>query len=443
MRRTIAGLIGLFGTTGMLWAGTGHETVIVEPVAKNRVGNRSFATRAEHIHALQAEAQASQANLMSFLAPLAVENGRQPASVTEIESLWLINRMVVTASPEVIAKLRARTDVVQVREDHEIKMLQPVVDVTPPSDEGLTYGLKKIRAEEAWNMGFTGNGVVVGHLDTGVQANHPDLEGKIIAFKDMHASSSPISFDGQGHGTHTAGTIIGGSAGGGPIGVAPGAKMIVGRIFNEAGVTTGTKLLRAMNWVCDPDGNAETDDGPDLISNSWGGPQESDQPGGDLWEACQRWVDLGILPVFAAGNSGPFGKVGTPGAYPHVLAVGSTNWFNWLSFFSSKGPAIWEGTEITKPDVCAPGSAIYSAKDGGGYVKLDGTSMACPHVAGVAALMLEANPNLTVPQMVDILRGTAKDLGTAGPDNKYGWGLVDCVAVIEKARGLAKFGQID
>jgi subtilisin family serine protease len=392
------------------------------------------------------EARLSQQKLVADLAPLTQTQGGEEAPVAGLHSLWLVNRLVVTATPEVIERLVDREDVEAIRLARAVRLVEPARERGPaPDDAGAgrgktTYGLAKIRAPQAWSeLAINGSGVVVGHLDTGVYARHKDLANKIVKFKDFFGHDQEEAFDGMGHGTHTAGTIVGGNASGKAIGVAPGAKLIVGRIFNAQGVTTDAIVLRAMNWVADPDGDPQTADGPRLVSNSWGGPQESETPGGELWDAVQRWVDLGILPVFAAGNSGPRGKVGTPAAYPHALAVGSTNWFNWASLFSSRGPSRWDGAELTKPDVCAPGSSVESAKDRGGYTTMSGTSMACPHAAGVAALMYQANPNLTVPQAVEIMRSTAKDLGSNGKDNTYGWGLLDAVKAVDRARALATF----
>jgi len=438
MNKVGLGFAGWILFTGTALAGTNLETVIVEPVSEPHVANRSFATREDHITTLQRESRLSQESILTALASARQIEG---SIVAQVDALWLVNRIVVTASSDVIAQLRTRSDIASVTPATEMTLIAPVEeDEESPDEKGFTYGLKKIRAGEAWNnLSVDGSGVVVGHLDTGVHGSHPDLKGKVILFKDFFYYDGEDPIDGQGHGTHTAGTIVGGNASGSHIGVAPSAKLIVGRIFNNQGSTTDAVILRAMNWIADPDGDPSTSDAPRLVSNSWGGPKTTDEPGGPLWDACQNWVDLGILPVFAAGNSGPAGKVGTPGAFPHVLSVGSTNWFNWLSYFSSRGPVVWEGTEMIKPEIVAPGSSIYSAKDGGGWVKMSGTSMACPHVAGVAALMVQAYPAITNEQIVEIMKSTAKDLGDDGPDNKYGWGLVDCVKVVERAQALAQF----
>lgn len=416
------------------------ETVIVTPVAANLTFSNPNLARADRVANLMAEARASQAKLLADLQPMTLG---ADAAVTEVHPLWLVNRVVVTATPEVIKNLSKRADVQAVRVPKKIELIAAVgSSVEAPKGDKFTYGLKKLRVPETWEkFNVDGSGIVVGHIDTGVYSIHPDLAGKILKFKDFHGHDHPTGFDGQGHGTHTAGTIVGGSASNAKkVGVAPGAKLIVGRIFDNGGGTTDAIVLRCMNWIADPDGDANTNDAPRLVSNSWGGPQTSEVSGDDLWDAVQHWLDLGILPVFAGGNSGPKGKVGTPGGYPMSFCVGSTNWMNWTSYFSSRGPVKWDGQEYIKPDVAAPGSGIESCKDKGGYTTLDGTSMACPHVAGVAALVLQANPGLTPTQVVDIIRSTATDLSSAGNDNNTGHGLVDAYKAVEKAKALKDSG---
>ena len=196
-----------------------------------------------------------------------------------------------------------------------------------------------------------------------------------------------------------------------------------------------------MNWVTDPDGDAETNDAPQLVSNSWGGKQGSMESEKSMWNLVKTWRSLNIVPVFAAGNSGPWPKtVGTPGGYPHSYAVGATNGSDKAAYFSSRGPIKWEDVTYTKPDISAPGVGVLSAKPGGGYQKMSGTSMACPHVAGLVALMLQANPSLSVKQVEELLNSSAVDLGKDGLDNTYGHGRADIKTTIDTIKG-AKDGQ--
>jgi subtilisin family serine protease len=415
------------------------RTVIVTPVESPSDPGRTGATRVDLVSKLMDEATRSQAHLVAELQTLAGQRG--PTTVSEVHPLWIVNRVIVTATPETIDRITRRPDVAAVQPAQVVRLVRPVDSGGPAADAGAAeYGIVKVRAPEVWSQhGFDGKGVLVGHLDTGADSRHPELKGKIAAFKDFFSAASE-SLDGQGHGTHTAGTIAGGALSGKAIGVAPGVRLIVGRIFNNSGETTDAVILKAMNWIADPDGNPGTADAPRLVSCSWGGDKTNDTPGDPLWKAAQHWVDLDILPVFAAGNSGPGPRtVGAPAAFPHCLAIGATNQDDGIAGFSSRGPVKWDGVDHITPDVCAPGSRTVSAKDGGGYTTHSGTSMACPHAAGVVALVLQANPSLKPKQIVDILRSTASKIGGAEPGNTFGWGRIDALKAVEKARALALF----
>lgn len=432
-------VLGLFAPGVRAATSQDVQTVIVTPVQAPARAGFTGGSRAEIEVNLKDEARRSQSALVAELETLS--RGKGERSVQEFHPLWLVNRVIVTASREGVARIAARLDVASVRPARVIQLVQ-TADVAADA-RPAEYGVDKVRAPEVWSKyAIDGAGVVVGHLDTGIDASHPDLKGKVEKFNDL-ASNASGAIDGQGHGTHTAGSIAGGAASGKSIGVAPGARLIVGRIFNNSGSTTDAVILRGMNWIADPDGNAQTPDAPRLVSCSWGGDQETSTSGGELWQAAQRWMDLDILPVFAAGNSGPRERtIGTPGGFPHCFAVGATDSGDGIASFSSRGPIKWDGVDHIKPDVCAPGSRIVSSKDGGGYTTHSGTSMACPHAAGVGALVLQANPGLRPRQIVDILRSTAVRLGGSSPGNTFGWGRIDALKAVEKARALAAFERV-
>lgn len=352
--------------------------------------------------------------------------------------LWIINACVVEASPKDLTKIKALKNVSEVIPAKYQIWIDPTITgkkALPLADE-VQWSIQKVNAPEVWEkLKIDGSGIVVGHLDTGVDGEHPSLQGKILKFKDFTAPQTPsptasilekeVAFDDHGHGTHTAGSIVGGNG----IGVAPGARLIVGKIFDKDGGATQAGILQAMQWVMDPDGDPETNDGPNLVSNSWGSNSTNDLT---FWDAVQAWVDAGILPVFAAGNLGPYGKVGTPGGFPHSWAVGATSKTDSLAYFSSIGPIVWDETTYVKPDISAPGAAVVSAAIGGGLVSNSGTSMACPHVAGLAALMFQANPKLKIDEARAVAEATAVDLGTLGKDNKFGSGRFDAFACVSK-----------
>lgn len=359
----------------------------------------------------------------------------------DLVPLWIVNGAAIRATTAEVAGIKALPNVLSVKPSR-YKIWLPDTDPQPvDGPKGIQWSIAKVKAPEVWNtLKIDGTGVVVGHLDTGIDAGHPALAGKVLSFKDFTPAGQSGPYDDQGHGTHTAGSIAGSDG----VGVAPGAKLIVAKVFDSHGGAEDAWLLQAMQWVMDPDGVPETNDGPRLVSNSWGSDTTTDRT---FWDAVQAWVAAGIVPVFAAGNNGPSGKVGTPGGYPHSWAVAATTNTDKIAYFSSVGPSVWDGITLIKPDIAAPGQSVVSCAVGGGLVSNSGTSMACPHVAGLAALMLQANPALTIDQVRAIAESTAVDLGTAGKDTKFGSGRFDALAcltkVLESASLLAAYEAYD
>lgn len=350
-------------------------------------------------------------------------------SQANVTPLWIANSFAIDASAAEIARIRKMPSVAEVfRSEYQIFIDKDINKVAVRNDPAvIQWSVQKVRAPEVWQkFRIDGAGVIVGVLDTGIDGKHPAFTGKILAYKDFTADATVEPTDTQGHGTHVSGSIAGSNG----VGVAPGARIIFGRVFDTAGGTTVDVLLAGMQWMLDPDGNPATNDGPKLINNSWGSNDSVDKT---FWVAVENWVAAGILPVFAAGNNGMWGgKVGTPAAFPHSWAVAATTQTDTLAYFSSQGPIAWDGVPLMKPDVAAPGDKIISCAIGGGLVSNSGTSMACPHVAGVAALMFQADPTLTIEQVRLIAEETAKDLGAPGKDGKFGSGLIDSYKIVEK-----------
>jgi bacillopeptidase F len=361
--------------------------------------------------------------------------GTMSTPAREVRELWAANAIATRVTAEELEQLKASGALKKVVLDRELNWLPSALTGTAPSAplamdapevKAENYGLAKVRAPEAWERwSARGEGIRVGHIDTGVDASHPALAGKVIAFKDF-IEGKDEAYDDQGHGTHSAGSIVAEG-----VGVAPGAKLIVAKSLNKFGSGSLSSLMEAMQWMLDPDGDPSTDDQPHLVSNSWGADREALGDSDEVFrDVVVAWREAGIVPVFAAGNAG-LGTQSVPGGYPESFAVGATDANDEVASFSTGGPGTWDGVTIVKPDVSAPGVAIISTMPGGGYEPMNGTSMACPHVAGVIALVLQKNPDLPVDGVIQAMQASSIDLGESGRDARYGEGRVDAVRVLE------------
>jgi bacillopeptidase F len=403
-----------------------------DPVARERIG--ASTDRSRVIRAMMDRCDRAASAVDRALS----EHGIR---VDTVERLWAINAMIVRGSGRALLDLARLPEVEAVLPDRP-RRLPPVRGrAARGREDAYTYGLRKMDVDKVHaQLALFGDGVVVGHLDTGIDPEHADLKGKVLAFRNFVVqgggdAGAPV--DDHGHGTHTAGTIAGGNTSGTAIGVAPKARLVVGKIFTGSGSSTDAAILAGMNWIADPDGNPDTADAPVVCSNSWGGSPGSEESEKPYWEMVRTWVRLGIFPCFAAGNEGPgVSSMGTPGGYPHAFSVGATDGADAIANFSSRGPITWSGTAYTKPEVSAPGVDVYSAKPGGGYQMMDGTSMATPHAAGLIALIYGVHPGWTIEQVSRLLQETATDLGPPGVDNTFGTGRLNAFA----AGGLAVNG---
>jgi subtilisin family serine protease len=221
--------------------------------------------------------------------------------------------------------------------------------------------------------------------------------------------------------------------------VAPDAKLIVAKALNHQGGGSLSGFLEAMQWMLDPDGDPLTEDQPQLVSNSWGARAETLGESRDVFrEMIVAWRQAGIVPLFAVGNFG-LGTQTVPGAYPESFAVGATDRLDQVWTNSTGGGVEFDGESFLKPDVTAPGVEIISVRNGGGFTLRNGSSMACPHVTGVMALLLEAYPEAGVEELESALMDSSLDLGEAGRDDRYGEGRVDAMAALETLRRYRDF----
>ncbi|MGX7828549.1 S8 family serine peptidase [Actinokineospora sp. 24-640] len=283
----------------------------------------------------------------------------------------------------------------------------------------IDHSAGQIGAPQAWAAGITGAGVTVAVLDTGVDQTHPDLASREAAERNF--SDDETAVDEYGHGTHVASTIAG--TGAKYRGVAPGARILDGKVLNSFGFGRESWILEGMRWAAEQ--------GADIVNMSLGG---GDSPGLDPLEMAVNTLSAehGTLFVISAGNSGPGqGSVGSPGSAEAALTVGAVDRADQIAPFSSRGP-LPDGEGI-KPDITAPGVGIVAAQSTAappfepaepGYTRASGTSMAAPHVAGAAALLAQRHPDLSGARLKALLTASAKP--TAGATAvEQGSGRVD------------------
>lgn len=297
---------------------------------------------------------------------------------------------------------------------------------------------EQIGTPEAWEAGLTGKGVKVAVLDTGVDLGHPGLKDRVDATKSFIPGEEVA--DRNGHGTHVTSTVGGSGAesdGNKEKGVAPGAALSVGKVLSDEGSGSESQIIAGMEW-------AAKDVGAKVVSMSLGSREASD--GTDPMAAAVNTLskDTGALFVIAAGNTGAPSSIGSPGAADSALTIGAVDSADKAAYFSSQGPRY--GDHALKPDLSAPGVDILAARSqlAGGegyYTEMSGTSMATPHIAGVAALLAEKHPDWSGARLKDALMSTSKQLDA--PVYELGAGRVsvpDAIGAQVTAGGSADLG---
>jgi subtilisin family serine protease len=404
-------------------------TVIVTLRDQATVATPSTLPRRERlrrvISRLRDEASSTQGPIRSMLASAA------QGQVRWVHPLWIFNGLVVRGTAPIVRRLAQRPEVASVDDN---TVLVKTADAAPP-DSQPEPNIALTGAPTLWAQGITGQGIVVANLDTGVDITHPDLanrwRGGTNSWFDPYGEHPATPTDVNGHGTQTMGVIVGGDAGGTAIGMAPGAQWISARIFNNQGGATTAAIHEAFQWVLDPDGDPATADAPNVVSNSW----TFQNPGCDLTfqQDLHALRAGGILPVFAAGNSGPTPATDySPANNPEAFAVGATDNADAIASDSSRGPSACGEQATTFPELSAPGVDVNTADLYGFWTTASGTSLAAAHGAGAVALLESAHPNLPVAQQELALEQGAMDLGDAGPDNAYGWGRLDVVGANDR-----------
>lgn len=315
-----------------------------------------------------------------------------------------------------ISRLLARGDVEFATYNYYVEALGD------PNDTyyGLQWALKQIDdhdidAPEAWDIHTGTNNITIAIIDTGVDLDHPDLQANIVAGYDF-VNKDFVPDDDYGHGTHVAGiaAAVGNNAQG-IAGVSWAARIMPLKVLDSSGNGTIFNVADAIDYA--------VANGAKVINMSLGAPGTSYPCSGfeTIRDAMQNALDNGRLVVVAAGNESA-SAVSCPAAYDQAMAVGSTTSGDTRSSFSNFGPRL---------DIAAPGSSIYSTYPGGNYTYLSGTSMATPHVAGLAALLWSFAPSLTNTAVRQIIQNTADDLGAAGWDPYFGYGRINAHRALE------------
>lgn len=414
-------------------------------------GITSWSERGEYVYeTLLATAEATQKDAVAEL----------EKSGAEYTSYWATNAILVEdGSLGLATDLAADNEVLEIRPTAHYEAPEPVAvvdeaDVTPSAAGTPTWGVTAINADDMWNQGFTGEGIVVSNIDTGVDGDSSALAGQyrgqgsseLDAYSYFSVDGRLYPHDEDGHGTHTMGTMVGGTVRNGgadhAVGVAPGAEWIA-----AAGGGDGWKdedLIASGQWILAPFRQGWTNPAPDpamrphVVNNSWGADFSTDP---FMEDVITAWEAAGIFATFANGNSGEAGcqSSGSPGSRTVNYAVGAFTQSGSIASFSSRGPG---QSGNVKPDIAAPGANVLSTYPPNSSAYLDGTSMAAPHVAGSVALLWDAVPELVgnVPATRAILDGSARDVsnttcgGTADDNNVWGEGKLDVLAAYELAQ---------
>ncbi len=436
--------------------------------------------RTAAVDALLATAQATQGPVKTLL-----EAHVASGDATAYFPYYIVNGLAVEGNLATVIALAKREDVQRIAANYRLVQftgsggsdpyLLPPASAPQAENSGLdpaNWNIDLVDAERVWrDLGIDGRGAVVADFDTGVDWDHPALQGQYRGWDgasadhnynwfefdtrdptywdpsgDFGPSASAVPYDCDGHGTHTLGTMVGdGGTSTTQIGMAPGARWIAvpgicGRTMpgEHADDIGGIRTFQWLLCPTDLSGDLATRDcsrAPDVVNNSWGSSNPADDTFRPIVQALRA---AGIAPVFASGNpSAGLGSIGSPASIPEAITVGATDIDDQVTSFSGRGPSFYEG--VRKPELTAPGRSVKSSVPGG-YSTESGTSMAAPHVSGLIALMVSADlrdgqRDLDVDELLAFMQYSALDLGPPGPDDEYGYGRIDAYRAVRWALG--------
>ena len=450
----------------------GDEMISVNIILKSQMNFNNLRSRSEGIIDKDARRNVLVDELKNFTEKeqkeiLSILDAEQRSSkVKDISCHWLANYINCSTTADVIYQLSQHPDVLVIGYNEEKVLVSNNYSERAEDVTGMTENITKVNADDVWNMGYTGNGVVVAVIDSGVNYNHVDIANNLWDGGAEFPNHGYNTFDGNndpmdrfGHGTHCAGTICGDGTSGTKTGIAPKATLMCVKSVSDEGTGTAHNINSGMEWAVEH--NA------DVLSMSLGVtlPELSEKT--MLRRSCVTALELGVVASVAAGNYGaneymmikpvpdnviiPGGcpppwlhpdQQGNTGALSCVVSVGAVDYNDNPADFSSQGPVTWQESEfndypynpgigLIRPDICAPGVSIVSLdySSNNGHTSMNGTSMATPCVAGIMCLMLEKDPSLTPADICRILETTSVKLSNT-KSNKTGTGRVDALAAM-------------
>lgn len=414
-------------------------------------------SRAAFIAQRQSKAVEAQQRIIDFL-----ENQGIPKD--QVQGFWIANVIHAHIPLSALKTISTFPEVKKISPNNSIKS-DDAHKVSSRRSRSLDLhkeieqNVQAISANRVWDeLGITGKSVRIGMVDQYVDIDHPALLRHYVGYNESTGEidrryNKDFLMDGKQsqdvHGTHVAGILVGSELRAiegedvevNRIGVAPGARFMAARAFREGVGGNNDTILKACEWLMAPDGDPNL--APRIVNHSWTDGSNTPDPWFD--EMARTMRSAGILNIMSAGNNGavkaPASSIDNPASSPLIFSVGATDNTGKLASFSRRGPSLQADAGI-KPDIVAPGVQVRSSTIQNSYASWNGTSMAAPHVAGVAALMLEANPSLTVDQIEQILKDTAQAKTdteySQSPNDGYGYGVVDAYAAVSEALRLAQ-----
>lgn len=445
------------------------ESVSVNIIFKTQLDIQELRDRADHssdktikrervIEELKLFSEETQKNVLSI-----IRNEESKGEVRNIISHWLSNSITCETTEDVIRLISQCDEILIIDKNSDREALLETTVAADESTNEITDNIVKINAPEVWEQGYTGKGVLVAILDTGVNYEHPDLADHLWDGGSEYPNHGYNSYDGskltmdkRGHGTHCAGTICGDGSNGKQSGVAPDVTLMCIKTLNDEGSTNANAICSGMEFA--------VEHGAQVLSMSLGIAMSSEADRTMIRQTCVNALEAGVIASVAVGNEGNSQNVNkipnnvrVPGSCPPpwihqdqqenagetscVVAVGASNKNDAVASISSRGPVTWQNTSfadypydpgigLIRPDVCAPGTDVVSLDFSSlGYTKMSGTSMAAPCVAGVISLMLSKDPTLTPAEISMILETSAVKI-TDKKNNNTGSGRVDALAAI-------------